>query len=152
MPLTVRRAVAADAPLVCEFNRLLALETEGKVLDSAVLAAGVAAGLADPDKALYFMAEDPADGVLGQLMLTREWSDWRNGWIWWIQSVYVRQEARRRGVFRVLYDHVYLAAVADPQVIGLRLYMEHANEAARRTYLRVGMTESSYVVLERYPL
>jgi GNAT superfamily N-acetyltransferase len=151
MPLTVRRAVVADAAVVAEFNALLALESEGKRLDPAVLAAGVAAGLADPAKARYFVAEE-AGSVLGQLMLTQEWSDWRNGWIWWIQSVYVRSNARRRGVFRSLYDHVYQAARSDPEVIGLRLYMEHDNHTARRAYLRLGMEATPYVVLERCPL
>jgi GNAT superfamily N-acetyltransferase len=150
---TVRRAAAADAAVLVEFNRLLARESEGKELDPNVLAAGVAAGLADPQKAEYFVAEDPqGGGVLGTLMLTREWSDWRNGWLWWIQSVYVRADARRRGVFRALYEHVYRAAAADPTVIGLRLYMEQANEAARQTYLRLGMSPTGYVVLQRYPL
>jgi len=151
MPLTVRRAEPADAGVIVEYSRRLALETEDKILDPAVLAAGVAAGLADAEKALYFVAEDNGD-VLGQLMLTREWSDWRNGWIWWIQSVYVRGDARRRGVFRLLYAHVYSAAVADPQVIGLRLYVEQDNHAAQQTYVRLGMERTSYLVLERCPL
>jgi GNAT superfamily N-acetyltransferase len=151
MTPTVRPATPADAVVVVEFNRLLALETEHKVLDPEVLARGVAAGLADPHKGLYFVAEDGGE-VVGQMMLTYEWSDWRNGWLWWIQSVYVRRDARRRGVFRALYDHVRRAAEADPGVIGIRLYMERDNAAARQTYLRVGMTPTPYVVLERFPL
>ena len=102
---TVRRAGAADAPTVVDFNCRLAQESEGKTLDAAVLAPGVAAGLADPHKAAYFVAEEGTE-VVGQLMLTREWSDWRNGWFWWIQSVYVREDWRRRGIFRLLYEHV----------------------------------------------
>jgi ribosomal protein S18 acetylase RimI-like enzyme len=90
--------------------------------------------------------------VVGMLMLTREWSDWRNGWLWWIQSVYVRQEARRRGIFRTLYDHVYRLATADPEVIGLRLYMEENNHVAARTYRGVGMEPAGYIVFQRYPL
>ena len=151
MPLTVRPATPADAAVVVEFNRLLALESEGKVLDPAVLAKGVTACLADPNKGRYFVAEDGGE-VLGQMALTYEWSDWRNGWLWWIQSVYVRLDARRRGVFRALYDHVRRAAEADPEVIGIRLYMERDNEPARQTYLGVGMSPTSYVVFERYPL
>lgn len=151
MPLTVRRATPADAATIVEFNRLLALESEGKTLDTAVLSAGVQTGLADSKKALYFVAEE--DGaVLGQMMITFEWSDWRNGWMWWIQSVYVDQKARRRGVFRALYDHVYQLACADPEVIGIRLYVERDNRAAQETYLRMGMGWTSYGVLERYPL
>src|SRR4051812_31390554 len=108
MALTVRTAVAGDQAVVVEFNRLLAQESEGKTLEPTVLAAGVAALLADPHKGRYFLAEE--DGrVLGQVGLTFEWSDWRNGWMWWIQSVYVRPEARRRGVFRALFRHVHQA-------------------------------------------
>jgi GNAT superfamily N-acetyltransferase len=148
---TVRRAGPADAAVVVEFNRRLALESEGKALDVAVLAQGVATGLADPQKALYFVAEEDGE-VVGQLMVTTEWSDWRNGWIWWIQSVYVREDWRRRGVFRLLYQHVHRAALTDPQVIGLRLYVEHENHAAQQTYLTMGMERTGYLVLERCPL
>jgi GNAT superfamily N-acetyltransferase len=151
MPLSVRRAGPADAPILIEFNLRLAEETEHVSLEPAVLAAGVSAGLSDPHKALYFVAEESGT-VVGQLMLTREWSDWRNGWLWWIQSVYVRPEARRRGVFRALYQHVHEAARADPEVVGLRLYMERDNHVARQTYLGLGMELVPYVVFQRYPL
>jgi GNAT superfamily N-acetyltransferase len=151
MPLTIRRAVAADLTTVVDFNRRLALETEGKTLDLPLLTAGVEAGLADENKARYFVAEEEGR-IVGQLMLTLEWSDWRNGWVWWIQSVYVPLEARRRGVFRALYDHVYQAAMADPRVVGLRLYMERENRVAQQTYLSLGMEMSHYVVLEKCPL
>jgi GNAT superfamily N-acetyltransferase len=151
MPLEVRPATPADAPVIVEFNRLLAEESEGKSLDLPLLAAGVAAGLADPRKALYFVAEE--DGrVLGQTMITFEWSDWRNGWFWWVQSVYVRPEARRRGVFRTLFEHIFAAARRDPEVIGLRLYVEEENRLARETYARLGLSPTGYRVMERYPL
>ncbi len=151
MTLSIRRAGPADVAIVTEFNRLLALESEGKTLDAAVLAAGVAAGLADPNKSVYFLAEE--DGApIGQIMYTREWSDWRNGWFWWIQSVYVRAEARRRGVLRALYEHVQQAARADGNVIGLRLYVERNNHIAQETYRRLGMDAAGYLVFERYPL
>jgi ribosomal protein S18 acetylase RimI-like enzyme len=151
MPLTLRRAGPGDAAVIAEFNQRLAQESEGKTLDPAVLAAGVAACLADPHKARYFLAEE--DGaVLGQIMLTTEWSDWRNGWVWWIQSVYVRQEARRRGVFRALFRHVHEAARAAPEVVALRLYVERDNHAAQQTYHRLGMERTGYLVLERCPL
>jgi GNAT superfamily N-acetyltransferase len=151
MPLVLRSATPADAAVIIEYNRRLAEETEGKRLDPQVLAAGVAACLADPDKALYFLAEE--DGtILGQMMITREWSDWRNGWMWWIQSVYVRAEARRRGVFRMLYRHVAELARSRPDVIGLRLYVEQENHAAQQTYSRLGMDRTGYLVFERSPL
>jgi GNAT superfamily N-acetyltransferase len=151
MPLLIRRAVPGDARILVEYNRRMARETEGKDLSMEVLGAGVAAALADERKALYFVAEE--DGaVLGQMMITREWSDWRNGWIWWIQSVYVRADARRRGVFRALYEHVHETACRAADVIGLRLYVERENQIAQRTYLNLGMEATSYLVFERCPL
>jgi ribosomal protein S18 acetylase RimI-like enzyme len=151
MPPTVRRATPADAGVITEYNLRLARESEGKELDPAVLSAGVAAVLGDPVRGLYFVAE--LDGrVVGQLMITTEWSDWRNGWIWWIQSVYVHEEARRQGVFRALYDHVVATARADGGVAGLRLYVESGNLAAQQTYRRLGMEPAGYFVLERCPL
>jgi GNAT superfamily N-acetyltransferase len=151
MPLSLRRAGPEDAALVTEFNRLLAEESEGKTLDVAVLSAGVTAGLADPRKSVYFLAEENS-AALGQIMFTTEWSDWRNGWFWWIQSVYVRPEARRRGVFRALFEHVQQTARAQGNVIGLRLYVERDNRAAQETYRRLGMDPAGYLVFERYPL
>jgi GNAT superfamily N-acetyltransferase len=151
MSITVRRATPADAAVIAEFNRLLAEETEGKTLDPAVLAPGVAAALADPARALYFVAE-AAGAVAGQTMVTFEWSDWRNGWIWWFQSVYVRKEFRRRGVFRSLFQHVRATAGQTPQVVGLRLYVEQDNHTAQQTYARLGLERTGYLVLERAPL
>jgi GNAT superfamily N-acetyltransferase len=152
MPSTIRRAVPADAATVVEFNQRLARETEGKALDPAVLAAGVAAALADPQvKGPYFLAVEGGTAV-GQLGLTFEWSDWRNGWWWWIQSVYVVPEARGRGVFRALYEHVADLARRDPGVAGLRLYVERDNHAAQQTYRRLGMAASPYLLFERGPV
>jgi GNAT superfamily N-acetyltransferase len=151
MGLTIRRATPADTAVVVEFNRRLAEETEGKSLDPVVLAAGVKAGLADPGRARYFVAED--DGMLlGQMMITLEWSDWRNGWFWWVQSVYVRTDARRRGVFRRLYEHVAELARQQPDVIGLRLYVERHNHPAQQTYTQLGMEPAGYLVFEKCPL
>jgi ribosomal protein S18 acetylase RimI-like enzyme len=151
MPLVIRQATPADAPVVVEFNRRLAKESENKDLALGPLAAGVAAGLADPRKALYFLAEENG-AVLGQIMITTEWSDWRNGWFWWIQSVYVKPEARRRGVFRALFEHVHRTALQDSEVIGLRLYVDRENLSAQQTYSRLGMQPTSYLVFERFPL
>ena len=89
---------------------------------------------------------------MGQLGLTFEFSDWRNGWFWWIQSVYVRPEARRKGVFRSLYSYIEEQARRDPSVVGLRLYVEENNATAQQTYLQLGMTRTGYFVLEKYPL
>ncbi len=152
MSVTIRAATLADAPIIVEFNRLLAKESEDKTLDLAVLTAGVAAALADPQrKGPYFLAvEDGA--VLGQLQITYEWSDWRNGFAWWIQGVYVCPEARRRGVFRALYEHVYQLAKLDPEVIALRLYVDRDNHGAQKTYLGMGMEWMDYLMMHKYPL
>ncbi len=151
MPPAIRQATVHDLDVVVEFNRLLAEESEAKILNAATLAAGVRAGLEDSRKSLYFLAEEDSRAV-GQLAVTTEWSDWRNGWFWWIQSVYVRPEARRRGIFRGLYAHVERLARADPEVIGIRLYVENGNRAAQETYRQMGMRPAGYQVLEKYPL
>jgi GNAT superfamily N-acetyltransferase len=151
MPPTIRSATDADAPYLVEFNQRLAAESEGKTLEPSVVSAGVAAGLRDPNKAAYFVAEDNG-AVVGMVLITREWSDWRNGWLWWIQSVYVRAQARRRGVFRAMYDYIYHLAAADSTVIGLRLYMEENNHVAAKTYRGVGMSPAGYVVYQKFPL
>ena len=148
MPLTVRTATPADVPVIVEYNRRLAQETEHKSLDPATVSAGVAAAIADPmTKGPYYLACDGAD-VIGQLQVTLEWSDWRNGWFWWIQSVYVRAEHRGRGIFRALYQHVRSRACAAGNVIGIRLYVELENTAAQATYSRMGMSFLPYKVLE----
>ncbi|MFN4259118.1 MAG: GNAT family N-acetyltransferase [Gemmataceae bacterium] len=151
MPPRIRQATPADAAVLVEFNRLLALESEGKTLDPDLLTPGVAAALADPRKALYFVAEQ--DGhIQGQMMVTYEWSDWRNGWFWWVQSVYVRPEVRRAGVFRSLFEHVQAQARAQPDVIGIRLYVEEENQRAQHTYRNMGLDKTTYFVMEKYPL
>jgi len=146
MKAAVRDARLDDLPTLVAFNAAMALETENLRLDPAVLEAGVRNGLADGNRARYFVAE--LDGaVVGQLMLTHEWSDWRNGDIWWIQSVYVNPTARRCGVFRALYGHVRELAVRSG-VVGLRLYVEHANTVAQSTYAGLGMHLSHYRLME----
>jgi ribosomal protein S18 acetylase RimI-like enzyme len=151
MPWTIRQAGPADTPWIVEYNLRLATETEGKSLDPARLTAGVAAALADPGaKGPYFVAEEGTE-ILGQLQLTYEWSDWRNGWFWWIQSVYVRSDARRRGVFRSLYRHVETLG-KERGVVGIRLYVERENYAAQRTYIDLGMEQTAYLMLERSPV
>jgi GNAT superfamily N-acetyltransferase len=151
MPLTIRRATPADLGTIIEFNLRLADESEGKTLDRELLTAGIRAALADPAKGPYFLAEREGEAV-GSMQVTTEWSDWRNGWFWWIQGVYVRADARRQGVFRALYEHVLETARNDPTVIGLRLYVERDNHRAQQTYLNLGMGWTSYGVMERYPL
>jgi ribosomal protein S18 acetylase RimI-like enzyme len=152
MPWTIRQGRPADAPTIVEFNRRLALETEGKALDTAALTAGVTAALTDPTrKGPYYLAVD-GEAILGQLQITFEWSDWRNGWFWWIQSVYVVAEARETGIFRSLYEHVVELARREPDVVGLRLYVERDNLQAQKTYQRLGMEQTAYLLLERSPV
>jgi GNAT superfamily N-acetyltransferase len=147
----VRPAVAADRAVIVEFNRLLALETESKVLDPAVLDAGVAVALDDPDRLRYWVAELDGDPQpIGQAAVSREWSDWRMGWIWWIQSVYVAAPFRGRGVFRALYHHIRAEARSLQDVIGLRLYVEDSNAPAHRTYRALGMKPGGYSVYEDF--
>ncbi len=146
----IRDAVPDDLPAIVEFNRLLAVETENKVLDTAVLRRGVARALAEPDRLRYWVAE-LHDGteprVVGQTAVTREWSDWRNGWLWWLQSVYIAEGFRGQGIFKSLYRHIYDQALAD-NVIGLRLYVENGNLRAQQTYQALGMKPGGYSVLE----
>lgn len=152
-PIAVRAATPADLETLAVWAEAMALETEGKTLDAPTVRAGIAAGLADPAKARYLVAErHPASGgdvgAVGTLMLTTEWSDWRNGWWWWIQSVYVAPDARRLGVFRALYAHAEREAQATPGVCGLRLYVENDNARAQATYAALGMVDARYRVYE----
>jgi len=144
---TVRAAALSDLEFIVDSNARIAEETEHRVLDRALLVPGVRTLLSDPGKGRYFIAEE-SGRPLGQLMYTTEWSDWRNGDFWWIQSVYVRLEARRRGVFSLLYRHLERLAVATAGVCGIRLYMELHNKTALATYTRLGMIDSGYQVLE----
>jgi GNAT superfamily N-acetyltransferase len=145
----IRAAKLADRPAIVEFNRCLALETEGKVLNPTVLSSGVTRALNDPERVRYWVAElgSPATTV-GQAAITREWTDWRDGWIWWLQSVYVAQPYRGRGIFRALYHRIQQEASANPEVIGLRLYVEDSNQPAQRTYQALGMKPAGYSVFE----
>jgi GNAT superfamily N-acetyltransferase len=143
----IRDACLSDARVIAGFNVRMAMETESRPLDPDLINPGVAAVLRDASKGRYWVAE--ADGqVVGQLMVTYEWSDWRNGVFWWIQSVYVRKDSRRNGVFSALHRHVESLARQTPDVCGLRLYVERANHRARKTYLALGMTSPGYEVME----
>ena len=146
MEITVRPARKEDAPVLIEFNSAMATETEHLTLDHAVLSRGVRAALADPGKARYFVGET-GGRIVGMLMLTLEWSDWRDGEIWWIQSVYVHSDFRRRGVFKAIYWHVEELA-RESGAVGLRLYVEKHNAAAQATYANLGMRMSEYLVME----
>ena len=133
--------------MLVEFNCAMALETERKELLPEVIGAGVRALLANPAAGFYVVAE--AEGrVVGALLITKEWSDWRNGTFWWIQSVYVRPDFRRQGVYKTLYRHVQAMAANATGVCGFRLYVERENSRAQSTYLSLGMKETHYRVFE----
>ena len=145
--VTIRPATPDDAGTLVEFNAAMALETEQLALDRARLARGVEALLADPERGRYFVLEETGRPTAA-LMLTREWSDWRNGFFWWIQSVYVRPDQRRHGHYRRLHAHVRKLALRAGNVCGIRLYVEHENHGARATYQALGMQEAAYRIYE----
>ena len=142
----IRRASASDSATIVEFNRCLARESEGTELNAETIARGVARALRHPELCAYYVAEK--DGkVVGQTMVTYEMTDWRDGLIFWIQSVYVRKESRGSGVFRALYQHVLAEARAGEGRL-VRLYVEHENAAAIAVYERLGMKRARYHLLE----
>lgn len=145
--MDIRRAVSRDTDSLVDFNQKMALETEGKQLDEAVLSSGVRAVFADPNKGFYVVAED-GGSIVGGLLVTFEWSDWRDKWFWWIQSVYIAPEARGKGVYSRLYDFVKSEADAAGNVCGFRLYVERENVHAIRVYEKLGMERSIYFMYE----
>lgn len=144
----IRNATIDDAPALAEFNRSMAMETENLSLIPAVILSGVNAVFENPARGFYLVAE-ARGGLVASLMATTEWSDWRNGEFWWIQSVYVAREWRRRGLYRSLYRHIQQLAEGDPAVCGFRLYVERDNQIAQKTYLALGMRETRYKVFEQ---
>ena len=147
MDITVRDATPADIEAIVGYNQRLAGETEGKSLDPAIIGAGVRRGFARPEMCRYFVAE--ADGrVIGTTMLTYELTDWRDGVIWWLQSVFIEPEFRRHGVFRAIYRHIENLARRDTDVRGLRLYVHRDNARAMQTYEALGMEKAGYELYE----
>jgi GNAT superfamily N-acetyltransferase len=147
MTITVRPATPADIDHLVAGNIAMALEAERKRLDPVIARRGVRAVFERPGLGRYFVAEVEGQTV-GQAMITYEWSDWRDGTFWWIQSVYVTPVARRTGVFRELHRHLERLAQADPDVCGLRLYVDRDNDRAQQTYRRCGMEDAGYLVME----
>jgi ribosomal protein S18 acetylase RimI-like enzyme len=141
--MNIRLATIEDAATIASFNAAMAMETENKTLDMEMVETAVRAAFESDDKGFYIVAEE--DGVvLGSLMLTYEWSDWRNAWWWWIQSVYVRPEGRGRRIYSRLYDEVKRRAKEAGNVFGIRLYVEYENENAQRVYEKLGMEREHY--------
>ena len=145
--MIIRQAIESDAPSIVEFQLAMAWETETLRLDEQTVVKGVAAVFADSSKGVYYVAE--TDGhVVGSLLTTFEWSDWRNGTVLWIQSVYVRPEYRKRSIFSKLYKHIQKMVVENPNLRGIRLYADKTNTAAHGVYEHLGMTAEHYQMYE----
>lgn len=145
--MEIRLAERGETPELVEFNQAMALETEGKFLDPQILSSGVESVFHDREKGFYVVVEDDGRIVAG-LMVTFEWSDWRDAWFWWIQSVYVRPEYRGRGIYGAMYDFVKQLASERGDVCGFRLYVEQENVRAQRVYEKLGMKQSYYLMYE----
>lgn len=146
--IDVREADAGDVASILDFNKAMARETEGVVLRPDTLESGIREVLGDPAKGFYLVAEKDGE-IVGQTLVTFEWSDWRNGFFWWIQSVYVSPEARKQGVYRALGEAVESLANERDDVCGIRLYVIRHNAAARAVYERMGMTCTGYRLYEK---
>ncbi len=145
--MRIRRAGIEDAAALSQFNQNMAFETEGVTLIPEVIDAGVKTMIENPAMGFYLVAEE-GGAIAAALMTTTEWSDWRNGLFWWIQSVYVLPEYRRQGLYRKLYERIKILADQEPGVCGFRLYVEHENVAAQKTYQSLGMQETHYKLYE----
>ena len=146
--ILIRLANKRDAAAMVEFNQAMAHETEGKYLDKETLKGGVEAVFRAADKGFYVIAEADDGKIVGGLMVTFEWSDWRDGWFWWIQSVYILPEFRRKKIYRQLYDFVKQNAEQKKDVCGFRLYVERENTNAQKVYEKCGMEASHYLMYE----
>jgi ribosomal protein S18 acetylase RimI-like enzyme len=145
--MNIRLAEESDTAALVEFNQAMALETEGKTLDAQILQSGVESVFHDEKKGFYVVAEENGQ-IVGGLMITFEWSDWRDGWFWWIQSVYILPAFRGRGIYRFLYDFVKEKAREKEDVCGFRLYVEKENTNAQKVYEKLGMETSHYLMYE----
>jgi len=147
MKKIIRNAKLNDIETIAKYNIAMALETENKSLDKDTITKGVTSVVMDKSKGLYWVVE--IDGALaGQLMVTYEWSDWRNGMMWWIQSVFVPEGYRRQGVYKTLYRNLVELAKTDKECCGIRLYVEKQNTRAQDTYLNLGMKNAGYEIME----
>ncbi len=147
LAVTIRLATPADRDVIADFNVRLAAESEAKSLDTQTVRRGVDAALADPRRCRYYLAS-AGERIVGQTMITYEWSDWRNRWFWWIQSVYVHPDHRQRGVYRAIHQHIEREARRHQDVCGLRLYVDTRNTKAMKTYEALGMTPGGYILYE----
>lgn len=141
--MNIRIATTNDIDSLVEFNKAMALETEGKLLDTDIVRPAVESIFDDKAKGFYVVADEDGE-IAGALLITYEWSDWRNAWWWWVQSVYIRPEARGKRIYSQLYGFVKTHAVEAGDVYGIRLYVENENTHAQRVYEKLGMQQSPY--------
>jgi ribosomal protein S18 acetylase RimI-like enzyme len=146
--ISIRFANQGDIEALVQFNLLMARETEAKELNPATLTQGVGTLIANEQNGFYVVAETAEQRVVGSLLVTYEWSDWRNGLFWWIQSVYVDANFRRSGIYRRMYEFVKQRAAEKGGVCGFRLYVEKENSVAQKTYQSLGMKETHYLMYE----
>jgi GNAT superfamily N-acetyltransferase len=145
--IRIRKAELRDVKTIAEFNARVARETENMTLDPDTALLGAKAIIKDPHKGFYLLAELKGE-IVGQLMVTNEWSDWRNKFFLWIQSVYVREDYRKQGIFAALFHYLKDMARHKKNVAGLRLYVEKSNDIAHKVYEELGMTIPSYDIYE----
>tara|TARA_B100001123_G_C15193999_1_gene980614 strand:+ start:778 stop:1233 length:456 start_codon:yes stop_codon:yes gene_type:complete len=145
--LITRKGTLADTETIVQFQKNMALETEGKTLQEFAIKSGVTEVIKDTQKGTYLVAEYEGH-IIGSLLITYEWSDWRNGWFWWIQSVYVKSEWRRKGVYSHLYDEVKKLSSGVKNICGIRLYVEKENIIAQTVYKKLGMHNTKYLLYE----
>ena len=145
--ISIREGTISDATLISSFQQHMALETESKILDEYTVLKGVEKVLASSDRGFYIIA-DVASKVIGSLMVTFEWSDWRNGWFFWIQSVFVEQSYRRQGIYRLMHNEVINRCKKSKDCCGIRLYVERDNINAQKVYKNLGMHETDYYLFE----
>ncbi len=145
--MIIREATLQDVPWIIDFQLKMALETENIQLEFSTLSQGINRLMKDPTKGKYYVAQEDAD-IIGCLMTTFEWSDWRCGTVLWIQSVYVSEAARGKGVYKSMYEHIQSIVNQDPDLKGIRLYVDRTNTAAQDVYTRLGMNGEHYGVFE----
>lgn len=147
MNILIRLAKEDDLPKIIEFNKLMALETENKILNNSLISSGVNNLFHKPEYGFYIVAESE-EKVVACLMITKEWSDWRDGLFWWVQSVYVIPAYRRKGIYTKMYNYVKDLAEKNPSVCGFRLYVDESNIRAQKTYNKNGMEKTNYLLFE----
>ncbi len=146
--IQVRTTTMADADVIIECNQLMAMETENKRLTDEIIASGVKRLMQKPQYGFYLVAENTKKTITGTCMVTMEWSDWRDGLFWWVQSVYVKPEFRKLGVYTAMYNKIQQLAAKEPDVYGFRLYVEKDNTIAQKTYEKLGMKATDYLLYE----